>query len=455
MRRIGQAGQAQQHERQLERPPAPVLPARPARRSSAPTLADGSASPARTSSLRTRCSAIAWLANRNASRAIPSSRSRSIARSSRSATSRARYQRLLARPGSTAPISGSLGQPLLLGIQPRPVPGRQRTQRPDQLVAGQLRAAQRGPCPAPGPAPSPARPAAPRPPGSRSWPAARPGPRRRGPRRPPRTAGRARTSRTRRCSSSRCSRSSSRSAGGARRARGRCARRRSPVPVQRGHLSRTWYSRAVSGVRAPALAVHQRHVHDPPRTAVPHGVPDHHALELRIRDQRSSDASASSGTSTGAASRDRASTRSAAGPARSHASPTDPLVPAPGRLHRTTSTSSAGTMNDSPIADAAIEPGPDRGLALRVGRRRRRAIAADTSRSTSAGSSSASTVARCRGSCCRWPRSAGASRGTSRPSRYRSAGDVPGGSSSSGPSHGPSRSRSSRYSSSARTSIRR
>ena len=59
-------------------------------RSKAVTSDEGDASRARTTSLRTRCCAIAWFANRKASRAIPLVRSSSTARSSRSATACAR-----------------------------------------------------------------------------------------------------------------------------------------------------------------------------------------------------------------------------------------------------------------------------------------------------------------------------------------------------------------------------
>ena len=108
------------------------------RRSSPATSAPGADIRARTTSDRTRCSAIAWFANRNASRAIPSVRSSSIARSSRPATSRAAATaRSPASPYRA--ISGSDFHPGSLLGQPLPVPGHQRPQRPHQVIAPQLR----------------------------------------------------------------------------------------------------------------------------------------------------------------------------------------------------------------------------------------------------------------------------------------------------------------------------
>ena len=70
------------------------------------TSASGDDIRARTTSLRTRCNAIAWFANRNASRACGLSRSKPIARSSRSATSRA-VAAARAPASPNRPISGS------------------------------------------------------------------------------------------------------------------------------------------------------------------------------------------------------------------------------------------------------------------------------------------------------------------------------------------------------------
>ena len=243
-----------------------------------------------------------------------------------------------------------------------------------------------------------------------------------------------------RCSSSRCSRSSSEPDSGAAMSGSLCPQKIAAFPSTAVTVSPTWYSRAVSwvwgGVRCPLTSDSSTTRRAPRcrtvyRTTTP-GCSSSGTSE--------SDPSASVRTSTDPPAGTRCQVIAARPVGVSCVSEGDRSYRPHLAVTLITSTV-AGTLNASPMAEADIDPermvasasapsssppSPDAGEA--------------TSRSTSSGSSCSSSAG-CSGCC----------RGTSRPSMYRSAGKVPGGSSSSGPSHGPSRSRSRRSSSSART----
>ena len=151
MGRVGQPGQAQQHERQLERPPAPVLRyVQPPQQTAHVSPTDRPAWPG-----PARCGPAAapspdWRTGTPPGR----SRYRAAGRSPGPAGPRP------PAPAPAPPVPpGSTGRPpdrppaaAAWASSHARYPAISGRSRPDQLVAGQLRAAQRATCPAPGPA---------------------------------------------------------------------------------------------------------------------------------------------------------------------------------------------------------------------------------------------------------------------------------------------------------------